>query len=210
MNRTKVYIDGFNLYHAIDELNNTPSKPFNYLKWLNLKALSEQIIKDDDLLVGVEYFSAFKKTNLDRFKRHEQYVKALEYFGVNVHLGVFKKKYHTCKVCKKEYQGWEEKETDVNLAIRLVDDAHTDQFDKALIITADTDLLPPAKLVKERFPDKQVIFVSPPKRMGRSRSLSPLFEITKGRLKKSLLPESEHTAEGEVIFQRPTEYDPPS
>jgi|GEM_PF-5567259 hypothetical protein len=67
--RTKVYVDGFNMYHAIDNLKNG-----NHLKWVNLWALSESLMGEGHSLVGVEYFSALKKTNIDKLKRHEEYI----------------------------------------------------------------------------------------------------------------------------------------
>ena len=53
--RVFVYVDGFNLYHAIDDLNQ------DHLKWVNLWALSEKLIAQDgrEQLVVVKYFSAF-------------------------------------------------------------------------------------------------------------------------------------------------------
>ena len=42
MSRVAIYIDGFNLYHSIDELKRPQ------LKWLNLWALSELIVRDDE------------------------------------------------------------------------------------------------------------------------------------------------------------------
>jgi uncharacterized LabA/DUF88 family protein len=49
-----------------------------------------------------------------------------------------------------------EKGVDVELAIDLVRLAMDDEFDVAVIASADTDLLPPIKFVLERFPDKKI------------------------------------------------------
>ena len=201
----KVYIDGFNLYHAIDEIR--PRK--NHLKWVDLWGLSQSILIKDQKLVGVEYFSAYKKTNLDRLKRHEQYINALRFRGVSVHMGKFKKKFHRCRLCNSRYEGWEEKETDVNLAVKLVEDAFTDQFDTAIVISADTDLLPPIRSVESYFPEKNPIVIAPPKRMGHCRSMNPKYEIPVGKVTKNLLPQTEKDSEGNTVYVRPTEYDPP-
>jgi len=37
--RVSVYVDGFNLYHAIDDLKN------NTLKWLNLALLGQNLLQ---------------------------------------------------------------------------------------------------------------------------------------------------------------------
>jgi len=52
MRKVIAYIDGFNLYHAIDDLR----KP--HLKWLDLKALAASICGENETLVATKYFSA--------------------------------------------------------------------------------------------------------------------------------------------------------
>ncbi len=54
---TKVisYIDGFNLYHASDELNR------EHLKWVDLWALSQSVVRPNETLITVHYFSAYAK-----------------------------------------------------------------------------------------------------------------------------------------------------
>jgi len=203
MTRVKVYIDGFNLYHAIDNLGK------NHLKWLNLWGLSNSILVGNEKLQGVEYFSALKKANLDRLKRHEQYIKALKHHNVAVHLGKFKKKYHRCKVCNKQYMAWEEKETDVHIAVKIVEDAFTDQFDKAVIISADTDLLPPINSVGRFFPNKRVRVIAPPKRKALCRSMKPVYELSSGKLSNNLLPKTMNDEKGNPVFIRPEKYNPP-
>jgi len=74
MNQQRVicFIDGFNLYHAINRLN-TP-----HLKWLNLWSLSSVFIRPkSQKLVDVIYFSAYADWLPQSKKRHTQYVKAL-------------------------------------------------------------------------------------------------------------------------------------
>lgn len=203
--RTKVYIDGFNLYHSIDELR--PKKP--HLKWVNLWGLSNSLLRAEERLVGVEYFSAFKKTNIDRLKRHEQYVEALKYHNVSTHMGKFKKKKHRCRNCNQSYIGWEEKETDVHIAVKIVEDAFTNQFDKAIIITADTDLMPPIESVRSFFPEKDAVVIAPPKRMGHCRSMNPIYEIPVSKLNQNLLPETAFDQNNKPAFKRPIEYSPP-
>lgn len=205
MVRVKVYIDGFNLYHSIAELGGNR----NHLKWLNLWGLSNSLLREEETLQGVEYFSALKRTNIDRLKRHEQYIEALKYHDVTIHLGKFKKKFHRCRECNKTYTGWEEKETDVHIAVKIVEDAFTDQFDKAIIISADTDLMPPIDSVKSFFPEKNIVVIAPPKRMSRCRSMNPVYEIPVSKLNHNLFPKTANDKNGDPAFMRPVEYDPP-
>jgi uncharacterized LabA/DUF88 family protein len=141
--------------------------------------------------------------------RHREYVKALRHAGVNCVLAHFKGKPRECRRCGARWTAHEEKETDVAIAGDLVADAFLDRFDWAVVISADTDLLPPIKTVKQHHPAKTVSVVAPPKRMGFARSLHPLFEITSGRLGKCLLPEIAQDSSGRVVYRRPAKWAPP-
>ncbi|WP_103615282.1 NYN domain-containing protein [Campylobacter concisus] len=186
--RTNAYIDGFNLYHSILDLHD------NKLKWLNLRALCERFLRQDDILNDVYFFSAYLTHNQDKFSRHQNYVKALQSVGVTPIMGKFKKKYPKCKLCHRQYQTYEEKESDINIAITLLRDAFLDDFDKAFLITADTDLVSTIKMIKGVFPQKRIILLTPPKRHIYARELiqsaNASFEIKQSRLKQCLLPDT--------------------
>ena len=77
--RIVCYIDGFNLYHSIDDLG----PKFNYLKWLNLWSLTHAFLKNyTEQLISVYYFSALAHWLRDPKYRHEEFLKANSYFGV--------------------------------------------------------------------------------------------------------------------------------
>jgi len=203
MTRVVAYIDGFNLYHAIDDLGQP------HLKWLDLWSLCQDLLKDGDTLEAVNYFSAYYTANEKRHRRHERYVNALKKQGVTVHLGIFKRKTVFCQGCKNTSPAWEEKETDVHLAVRMVADAFQDKFDKAILISADSDLLPPVRTIRSSLPGKNVFVVAPPKRLRLARGLQAAYEIPKGKLNRNLLPAELVTADGKKIV-RPERYDPPA
>jgi len=56
MNKTIVFIDGFNLYHSICDRYPFPS--WEKYRWLDLKRLSQQFLKNKDILKNVYYFTA--------------------------------------------------------------------------------------------------------------------------------------------------------
>jgi len=85
-------------------------------------------------------------------------------------------------------------------------DGLKDRFDRALVISADTDLNEAVTLAKAEATEKQIDIVAPPKRKGRN-SIA-LFEVTVARLRRSLLPE-QIVWDGKTII-RPAEYDPPA
>lgn len=179
--RVMVYVDGFNLYHAIDELRQ------DSLKWLCLRRLSESIIGPREELRAVKYFSAYANFIPEAAARHRAYVHALEAEGVKAIMGQFKKKYLKCKICGARYETHEEKETDVNIAIHLVRDTMENSFDRALVISADTDLSTAVTMARQLSGTKAIDVVAPPGRMSRSRSLNPLFELTKGKIRAARL-----------------------
>jgi len=200
MYRVNVYIDGFNLYHAIKDLGDTA------LKWLDLYALSEKLIRPNQQLREVKYFSAYPTWLPDQYKRHRDYVAALESTGVTVILGRFKEKRLQCKaVCRKEYTTHEEKETDVNIGGHLIADALQDKFDTALIISADTDLAAVVRLARKiATAEKRICTVAPPGRFAKARELEHLFSIPVGKIRGSLLPDRVQTKTG--ILERPEKY----
>ncbi len=203
MSRIIAYIDGFNLYHAIDGLQ----KP--HLKWLNLWALCQSLARPGEQLVAVNYFSAYAHWLPAAAGRHRQYVAALQHHGVTCIMGHFKDKDRRCKNCQAKWTAHEEKETDVHIAARLVADAYENKYDRAILITADSDLAPALNIVKAAFPRKELFVVAPPGRYNHARSLNIKLEITPGRLAKCLLPDTALNAAGAPLFQRPRSYTPP-
>ena len=198
--RVSIYIDGFNLYHAIDDLGE------NHLKWLDLWALSETLIRPGETVSAVKYFSAYATWMPEGYRRHQRYIAALEAKGVTFIEGRFKEKPMQCKKCGVRYIAHEEKETDVNIGVHLMADGLKDRFDRALVISADTDLNEAVTLAKAEATGKQIAIVAPPKRKGRNSNA--LFEVTVNRLRRSLLPE-QIVWDGKTII-RPAEYDPPA
>jgi hypothetical protein len=124
-------------------------------------------------------------------------------------MGHFKQKRRACRSCGAQWIGHEEKESDVAMATQIVADAYEDRFERALVITADSDIAPALRSVTRAFPQKTVDVIAPPRRFGHARSLAPKLEITPGRLAKCLLPATASSATGVAVFHRPKAYDPP-
>lgn len=203
MRRTTVYIDGFNLYHAIDDLK----KP--HLKWVDLHALGESLLREGEVLAAVKYFSAFATWMPSSHAKHRAFVDALRLRGVETFMAQFKEKPRSCRMCKSTWIAHEEKETDVQIAVHMVADAMSSEVDRLIAITADTDLTPAIRMIAARRPACEVFVAAPPKRFGKCRSLRPAMEITPGRIAAHLLPAELLTADGRTIARPPT-YAPPT
>jgi uncharacterized LabA/DUF88 family protein len=202
--RVKCFVDGFNLYHAIADLK------MNHLKWLNLHKLAEAfIMPTQEVLESVFYFSAYPTWLPGPYRRHQTYVQALEAMGVTTVIGHFKEKQRKCFKCKVTWCAHEEKQSDVNFAIHLLHQAHMNEFDKAFLITADSDLCPVIDLVLDTFPEKELVILTPPNRYQIARELRSkvtTHKIKQKHLSASLLPADVNASDGKLICKRPEEY----
>lgn len=215
-----VLVDGFNLYHAIKafqrKIEKTERKPYNhynYLKWLNLRKLASLFIQKNEELYDIYYFTAYAHWLKDDSKsnslsRHQDYVKFLESLGIKIVLGKFKKTTKKCRKCEEKYNTYEEKETDVNISVISMVLLCEDKIDKIMIVSADSDLIPPAKQWQQQ--GKEVSFLVPPVLKSVTKDIKQKFHyqlIKKRHIVNSLLPES-IKYDGKTVI-RPSEYNPP-
>jgi len=205
MTRTSFYIDGFNLYHALVRFGDEK------VKWLNLAALCQRLIPPKtETIAEIKYFSAYADWLPDPMSRHQEYVKALQATNVNCVMGHFKRKDRRCFSCGAKWIAHEEKETDVSIGITLLNDAYKNRFDKAYLITRDSDLMPAVKMVRVEFPKKEIVAVAPPN-MGHSNDLIGVCnskrKITPTQIWSCLLPKQVLGLGGAIAATRPTKYD---
>lgn len=163
MRRIMFFIDGFNVYHALQA---TP-KYWKY-KWLDYTKLAQCYITSKDTIIDIYYFSALATWNPQKVQRHKALLKALRLSGVKIVLGEFKLKDKKCRLCNGVYQTYEEKQTDVNIAIKLFQEGIMDNYDRAIIISGDSDLIPALEAVKKAFPAKEMGIVIPTGRKAES------------------------------------------
>jgi len=205
--KAALYIDGFNLYHSILELRR------NYLKWVNLWELGELIIPTNSHeLVKVLFCTAYNKKDFDKLTRHQKYVRALEHVGVTCELGHFIKDPRRCRNCGHEWVEDAEKETDVNVAVHLLNDAYRNIFDHGYVLTADSDQAAVARLFKVEFPQKALTVVTPPKRPPSKsilRHVDSDISLNRDHFELSLLPPTLFNPDGSVAVIRPHEYATP-
>lgn len=162
--RTNVYIDGFNLYYRM--LKTNPG-----LKWLDLRALAIALLSRDNQIQRVRYYTARVSGRFDPLApaRQQVYFDALQTIPeISIHLGNFlvskpwaglvhppQLRGGTIPVFVPPYpevaKVWktEEKGSDVNLASHLVHDACRGDFDVAAVLSNDTDLVEPIRIVSQ-------------------------------------------------------------
>ncbi|WP_295487259.1 NYN domain-containing protein [uncultured Pseudomonas sp.] len=158
--RTIVYVDGFNLYYRA--LKGTGHK------WLDLRKLCSLVLPKHCDVTAINFYTARISGKINPTSPRDQhlYLKALATLpGLTTHLGSFQVKDKMmflsnplsfqpqnrvapiplprfANVVKSEEKG-----SDVNLGVHLVRDALMGRFDHAVVITNDTDLAEPLRIV---------------------------------------------------------------
>ena len=244
--RTRVYVDGFNLYYGA--LKGTP------FKWLDPVRLAALLLPREYRIDRLRYFTARVSGKLDPRApaRQQIYLKALATLPeVEIHYGRFLAKTawrplanlpvagrpietpkpvtlpegdhrvrggraQTLPVGRypgrrgadgggrgapaaplrdaviAEFHTMEEKGSDVNLAAHLLNDAWKDRFEAAVVVSNDTDLVVPIRMVAEE--RKRPVFVVCPGRWQIAPQLrdaaSHVRHIRPGLLKRAQLPDT--------------------
>ena len=162
MTRIIVYIDGFNLYYRA--LKGTMHK------WLDVEALCRATLPAGVQIVSINYYTARVSGLIDPAApaRQNAYLSALGTLPlVGLHYGRFMVTSTWMGLVQPpefrppcsmptgavpqvvRVRKLEEKGSDVNLGVHLVRDALTGAFDAAAVLTNDTDLVEPLRIVTE-------------------------------------------------------------
>jgi len=169
-NRAIVYIDGFNLFHGMREAD------LRHCYWLDVRRMAESLVPSPYRLVKTKYFTSrvrpipgvsgwrAKKREKSRV-RQAKYLDALGTLdAVEIEYGSFLPKKSECFNCQQLISSAEEKMTDVNIATAMLEDAFLGRCEMAVVVSGDSDLVPPIRAVRRNFPDRQVVVAFPPKR----------------------------------------------
>jgi len=199
--RLMAYVDGFNLYFGIVEAG------YNNCKWLDINKLVASLLKPHQKLNQIKYFTSRVSNNPEKQVRQTKYIEALETRGIKIFYGHYQSGSVECKRCGNIWATYHEKMTDVNIATQMINDAYQDHFDTAMLISGDSDLVPPIKSIHENFSIKRVFVAFPPKRHNASVSLVAKGSLIIGRKKlvDSQLP-NEVQKSGGYIIRKPIEW----
>ena len=192
--RTFVYVDGFNLYYGA--LRGTP------WKWLDLTALFAKVLQPHYDILKVKYFTArVSGTPADQSKpqRQDVYLRALLHYRaeVEVYYGHFLTHRVRAPLARPvgnqrtaEIVRTEEKGSDVNLAVHLLNDGWLKAYDCAVVVSNDSDIAEAMRLVKEHR-RKRIGLVTPGARRA-SHQLTAHADFTRhirpGAIRSSQLP----------------------
>ena len=148
--KVNVYVDGFNLYYGC--LKNTR------YRWLDLNALCHLMLPNDHIN-KIKYYTAkisARPHDPDQPVRQQTYLRALQTLpNVEIIYGHFLTSIIRARLAQTmpglpatvEVIKTEEKGSDVNLATHLLHDGHLNRFETAVVVSNDSDLLEPIKIV---------------------------------------------------------------
>ncbi len=151
MPRAIAYVDGFNLYYRALRTSTH--------KWLDLAKLFGDLFPEHEL-VAIRYYTArvSGRKDPDQPRRQHAYLRALNTIpNLTIHYGRFLPKQILRPLVRPipglpdyvEVHSTEEKGSDVNLAAHLVYDGCTARYEEAIVLTKDTDLTEPIRIVAE-------------------------------------------------------------
>ena len=181
MDRVTVYIDGFNFYYSLRRLKAIDSDWLKFY-WIDFVKLFEQFLGQNQVLQKVVYFSAVhlnvQKANRQRMLFNTN--KAVNGNRFELINGKFFKKNVVCPFCNAAISKPEEKRTDVNISVKLLGDCARNMTDVILLVTADSDLVPPLDYIKRYHPDKKIKIYFPPS--AYSSDLHHFMKSNKGKV----------------------------
>jgi hypothetical protein len=207
--KTNVYVDGFNLYYRC--LIGTP------YKWLDLLTLCSLTFPKNQIH-RIRYFTARVQATSDdsgKPQRQNTYIRALMTIpNLTVHYGHFSRHRVRMPLAGPPKQGpknvWviktSEKGSDVNLATYLLADTFENDCEIAVVISNDSDLVAPIKMVQEKT-DVKVGILNPQRDKKQiawelHRAATFYRSIRIGVLKASQFPEALTDANG--TFTKPS------
>lgn len=208
--RSIVYIDGFNWYFSL-------FRHFPAWKWLNIESFFREM-RNQEEIAKIKFFTALVHPQLRHSaqrERQKRYLSALSTLrSLEIILGAYQTRKVTCRAdCRKSYGVPEEKKTDVNIAVHLLNDAVKGNAEKLIVVSGDSDIQPAIAWVKENYPGVHLhVYIPslPAERkmrysnyygtIGVKCSFLPLERIGRHQLPAAVLSES-----GSVI-ERPKEW----
>jgi len=195
--RVNFYIDGLNLYNGLKRAG------LRKYYWLDLRKLAEKLCLPSQGVEEIKYFTSMVSTRFDeeKYYRQSSYIKALRTLeDFSIFLGRHQKGITVCNRCGKVFKNFNEKMTDMNIAVEIFKDAYQKNCDTQVLISGDSDLVPVCKAVLELFDLKLVIFFPPHRETDRLKEHCHFSaKIFTNYFKKSQFPDIVIDREGNEI-----------
>lgn len=162
-NKQKVifYVDGFNFYFGLK------SAAWKKYLWLDMVKFCSQFLRPHQELVEVNYFTSIPDNKDGQQDRQDLFLSANRQSPQFIlHLGKFMSKNKKCFKCKNKIVSYEEKETDVRIATEMIRNVVGSRCDISILISADSDLIPPINFIRDYDAKHKIFLFFPPKRFS--------------------------------------------
>ena len=206
--RVITYIDGYNLYfgirekiHIRDSKGATPNMHWKRYLWLDVVKLSESLLRPSQVLIRTKYFTSRIRGNPQKEARQSLFLDAISVLpNIKLYFGTFQPDPKRCANCGHVAYHPQEKKTDVNIATQILNDAIHNNFDTAILVSADSDQVPTVQMTRQVF-KKKVIVAFPPKRISAELQSVANFTYPLGesKFRQSLLPDKVQLPSGRVL-----------
>lgn len=198
MERVTFYVDGFNFYYGlktIKRINPIWKKAY----WIDLVKFFEQFLGKGQVLEQVIYFTA-SPLSKDKSSRQSAFLNANKLINgdrFEVVRGKYLSKTFNCPNCKYAITKPEEKKTDVNISVRMIADCINDKTDKLVLVSGDSDLVPPIEFILKQYKEKEIKVYFPPainssnlsNLMRYNRSKTVHIEKNFNKIQNSIMPD---------------------
>ena len=198
MNRVTFYIDGFNFYYGLSTAGKQDSI-WKGFYWIDMVKLCSSFLGEGQELCKVIYFTA-SPLDIEKSSRQSSFLNANKLLNSDkfeVVRGKYIEKPILCPSCHNNFMRPEEKKTDVNISVRMLEDCINDTVDTLVMVSADSDLIPPLESIKRNFPNKSLKVYFPPSRYSRDikdflylqKKKPVLLEKNIQRFEKAVMPD---------------------
>lgn len=200
MKRVTFYVDGFNFYYGLrteKRINSEWRKAY----WIDMIQLFQQFIRNDQVLEKVIYFTA-SPLNPDKSSRQSAFLNANKLINgdkFEVVRGKYLEKTIVCPKCKYPIVRPEEKKTYVNLSIRMIADCIENKTDVLVLVSGDSDFIPPVEFIQEKYKNKNVRVYFPPAVFSSNLSSNMKVHKSKAILLKNNLPKFINSKMNDVV-----------
>lgn len=231
--RAIAYVDGFNLYYGLK--NASRNADFDMIRfrgdsanclgkslyWLDIQRLVLGQIRKSEECIEINYFSAPRRIPrlvsvnpapfIESNERQETYLAAIKTLPlVQVRLGWYAEKNpHRCLRCCHSSPNFEEKGTDVNIAVRMMRDAFKNRMDLAIVLSADGDLASPIEAVREMGKEVLVLLAPGRRRADKLREVASRTNNLKIKSARNYILPAKIERPGLKPIERPPEWAAP-
>ena len=180
MEKVTVYVDGFNFYYGLKR-QKIVDKDWKKFYWIDFVKLFEYFLGEKQVLQKVVYFTA-TPLNSQKSSRQSALLNAnrlLNGSRFEVVKGKYFDKQIMCPFCQAAINKPEEKRTDVNISVHIMGDCALNKTDTVILVSADSDLVPPLEFIKRHFTNKKLRVYFPLNNY--SSDLSNFLKRSKGK-----------------------------